>query len=62
MKTIQPEPLCVPIETTQALLGGVSRASIYRRAKDKGGLELIKIGGRTMITMASIRRQVGVAA
>jgi predicted DNA-binding transcriptional regulator AlpA len=54
------EPLCVPIPTGCALLS-VSRASIYRRAKDEDGLELIKIGGRTMITMASIRRQAKVA-
>lgn len=56
IKASEIQPHCVPIPTTQALLGGVSRASVYRLAAKKDGLELVKIGGRSMITVASIRR------
>lgn len=52
------ETLCEPIPRTQTMLGGISRASVYRRIAD-GTLEPVKIGNRTMITTRSIRRLVG---
>lgn len=52
------EPLVYPIKTTQALLGGVSRSTIYRDVK-AGKLELVEIRGRAMITARSIKRRAG---
>ena len=52
------EPLVVPISTARALLGNVCRQHIYSLVS-RGQLDLKKIGGRSTITTASIRRLVG---
>jgi hypothetical protein len=49
------EQLVVPISKAAHLLGSVHRATIYRLAK-RGQLELVPVGGRTMVTMKSIRQ------
>lgn len=45
----------VPISTAQMLLGGKARSEIYRVAGD-GLLDLVKDGGKTLVTIESIRR------
>lgn len=50
------EPLAVSVEEAKRQLGGISTATIYRlMAKPDGGLEKRKVGGRTLITLASIK-------
>lgn len=49
------EPLLHSIPTAQSMLGGISRATTYRRIAD-GKLEAVKLGSRTMITRRSILR------
>ncbi|KKW92674.1 helix-turn-helix domain-containing protein [Sphingobium chungbukense] len=46
-------PFCYSLKETGQLLGGLCRASIYNAVK-RGDLELIKIGGRSVITAHSI--------
>lgn len=59
MKSDRIEPHVVPISTARTLLGGLARSTIYSQLDVKGGLESVKIGGRRMITMRSIRRMTG---
>jgi hypothetical protein len=47
-------PLAVPIPGTQNMLGGISRTSVYELVKS-GQLQKIRIGKRSLITVASIR-------
>lgn len=47
------EPVGYSIPDAGKNLGNLSRASIYR-AVERGDLELIRIGGRSMITRRSI--------
>jgi hypothetical protein len=50
------EPLAVSVEEAKRHLGGISTATVYRlMARSIGGLEKRKVGGRTLITFASIR-------
>jgi hypothetical protein len=48
------EPLGVSVEDAKRHLGNVSTATIYRLF-DRDKLEKRKIGGRTVVTMSSIR-------
>ena len=59
MKAEKIEPHVVPIATAQQLLGGLSRSTIYAHMGAEGGLEGVKIAGRRMITMRSIKRMTG---
>lgn len=58
------EPIAYSIEDTGVQLGGperpLSRNSIYRRI-NSGELEAIKVGGRTLVTAASIKALVAAA-
>jgi hypothetical protein len=56
------EPLGVSVEEAKRQLGGVSTATVYRLMKKEGGLEKRKVGSRTVITMASIKALLAVAA
>ena len=53
------EPLGVSVARTAKLIG-VSRPTIYKDIKD-GALESVMIGRRRIITMASIRRRLGLS-
>lgn len=46
-------PLGLKVDDARRALGGVSRATLYRMI-NKNELELIRIGGRSIITMKSI--------
>ncbi|BAI95827.1 hypothetical protein Sj15T_01660 [Sphingobium sp. TA15] len=59
MKADRIEPHVVPISTARQLLGGLSRSTIYAHMGTEGGLEGVKIAGRRMITMRSIKRMTG---
>lgn len=48
------EPLAVSVVEAKRQLGDLSTATVYR-LMDRGALEKRKIGGRTLITMSSIR-------
>lgn len=48
------EPLAVSVEEAKRHLGDCSTATVYRLI-DNSRLERRKIGGRTVITMASIK-------
>ena len=48
------EPLAVSVPEAKRQLGDCSTATVYRLL-DKGALEKRKIGGRTVITMESIK-------
>ncbi|GAY19727.1 helix-turn-helix domain-containing protein [Sphingobium fuliginis] len=45
------------IKDAGALLGGICRASVYN-AVNRGDLELVKVGGRSIITAKSIQELV----
>lgn len=47
------KPLGLNVNDARQTLGGVSRATLYRMI-NKNELELIRIGGRSIITMKSI--------
>lgn len=47
------KPMGLKIDDTREVLGGVSRATVYRMV-GRNELELIRLGGRSMITMKSI--------
>ena len=49
------EPLGVSVEDAKRHLGGISTATVYRLFGRNPGLEKRKVGGRTIVTMASIR-------
>lgn len=49
-----PDPALVPISVGEALLS-ISRETIYRMMKS-GDLEAVKIGGRRMLRVASLRQ------
>lgn len=49
------EPLAVSVEEAKRHLGGISTATVYRLFAKKGGLEKKKVGGRTLITWASVK-------
>lgn len=51
------EPLAYSIPETGRMLGGICRASVYRLV-NRQELELVKIGGRSMITAQSIKARV----
>lgn len=48
------EPLAVSVAEAKRHLGDMSTATVYRLI-DKGSLERRKVGGRTLITMESIK-------
>lgn len=48
------EPLAYSIKEAGRVLGGLCRASVYR-AVHRNELDLVKIGGRSMITADSIK-------
>jgi hypothetical protein len=48
------EPLAVSVPEAKRHLGDCSTATVYR-LMDRGALEKRKLGGRTLITMASIK-------
>lgn len=48
------EPLAVSVSEAKRHLGDCSTATIYRMM-DRGSLQKRKLGGRTLITMASIK-------
>lgn len=48
------EPLTVSVAEAKRHLGDCSTATVYR-LMDRGSLEKRKLGGRTLITMASIK-------
>lgn len=50
------EPYAVSVKTARELLGGKSHAGIYE-AIAKGELEALKDGGKTLITLRSIRNR-----
>jgi len=52
------DPLAVSVEEAKRQLGGLSTATVYRLI-DRHQLERRKLGGRTVITMASIRALLG---
>ena len=47
------QPICVNKETAKADLGGISDATFYRMI-NRGELDALKVGDRTMITRSSI--------
>ncbi len=51
------KPMGLKIDDTRNALGGVSRATVYRMLQ-KHELDLIRIGGRSLITMQSIEARV----
>lgn len=53
--------LLVQFDHARAILGGPSRPTIYRMI-DRGELEVVKVGRRSMIKASSIRRLLGEAA
>lgn len=55
------EPLAVSVPEARRQLGDLSVATLYRMI-DRGQLERRKVGGRTVITMASIKALLNVAA
>lgn len=57
------EPLAVSVSEAKRQLGDISTATIYRLFDRPGGLDKRKVGGRTLITMASIKAllQAGIA-
>jgi hypothetical protein len=55
------EPLAVSVEEAKRHLGGISTATVYRFI-DSNRLERRKLGGRTVITMASIKALLGAEA
>jgi hypothetical protein len=56
------QPIALSIPETGKVLGGeaepLSRNTIYRMM-ERGELDKRKLGGRTLITMSSIRRAIG---
>jgi hypothetical protein len=48
------EPYAVSVKVARELLGGKSQAGLYE-AITKGELEAVKDGGKTLITLRSIR-------
>ncbi|MDP9424014.1 MAG: helix-turn-helix domain-containing protein [Pseudomonadota bacterium] len=52
------EPLAVSVKEAKRHLGDLSTATLYRLI-DKGSLERRKVGGRTLITMDSIKALIG---
>lgn len=54
------KPLGLSIPETGKTLGGTSRATIYRMI-NRGELEAIKLGARTIITTESIEARVAAA-
>lgn len=54
------EPLAVGINDA-AKASSLSRATLYRLI-DRGELETSKVGGRTLVLMASLKRVIGTGA
>ncbi|MEA3538778.1 MAG: excisionase family DNA-binding protein [Pseudomonadota bacterium] len=52
------EPVAVTIDGARAALGGVGLTYIYGLIKE-GKLEAVKVGGRRLVKVSSIRRLVG---
>ncbi|MEP3226319.1 MAG: helix-turn-helix domain-containing protein [Parasphingorhabdus sp.] len=55
------EPLVVSVKEARNLLGGLSHMTIYRMF-DRGDLDSVRIGGRRMVKMSSIKLLAGEAA
>lgn len=56
----RPFPVLVNIEDACLILGRISRASVYRLIEN-GRLESVKIAGRRLITLASMRYMLRIA-
>lgn len=54
LQTATDDRLALPVKDTARMLG-IGQTSVWRII-GTGSLETIKIGGRTLVTMASIRR------
>jgi len=50
--------LIAPIPNAQEMIGGVCRTTLYKLVSD-GEIELVKIGRRSFITVASLTAYVG---
>jgi hypothetical protein len=50
------EPLALSIPDTGKALGNIGRSKVYEMIK-AGELELLKLGGRSTVTMKSIRKR-----
>jgi predicted site-specific integrase-resolvase len=51
------EPLLHSIEVTCQLLGGISRATLYR-LHDDGVIDFVKVRNNTFVTDAEVRRYI----
>ena len=49
------EPLLMSIADARTALGGISRTTLYRLIRS-GKLEGVELGGRSLVTVASVRR------
>lgn len=52
--TTDPEALVATIPTTERMLGQISRSGVLRLA-EAGEIETIKVGGRRMVVVQSVR-------
>lgn len=48
------DPLLADTVTTRAMLGNIGKTKLYDLLRE-GKLERVKLGGKTLVTMASIR-------
>ena len=51
----QLRPLLVSISEAQRLLGGIGKTAFYS-AKDRYGIHLVRLGGRSMVPVSEIER------
>lgn len=51
------DPLLVDTDTARAMLGNIGKTKLFELLRD-GKLERVKLGGKTLITMKSIRNLV----
>jgi excisionase family DNA binding protein len=52
------ERAAYPLREAARLLGGISRGSLYNM-RDRGEIRFVKLGRRTLVPAAEIRRLVG---
>jgi len=52
------EPVLIPIQDVQAILGGISRTTIYRRVSDNTLPKPVKLGHRSFWERAAILKAV----
>ena len=52
------EPVLIPIQDVQAILGGISRTTIYRRVSDNTLPKPVKLGHRSFWERAAIMKAV----